>query len=158
MKKIGIEIKWALIFIIMGFLWMLLERLTGLHGEHIDKHPIYTNLVAIPAILVYVLALLDKRKNAYNGKMSYKQGFVSGLIITLFVTLITPLAQYINLTYITPEYFTNVIEYATEHGEMSQSEAMNYFNLKNYIIQATISSPISGTITSAIVAIFTMKR
>ena len=38
---------------------------------HIDKHVVYTNFYALPAILVYVFALLDKRKNFYNGKMTY---------------------------------------------------------------------------------------
>ncbi len=38
MKKISTEIKWALIFVAMSLLWMLLEKLSGLHSTHIDKH------------------------------------------------------------------------------------------------------------------------
>ena len=45
-----IEIKWALIFSVMGLLWMLLEKLSGLHGKYIDYHQYLTNLFAIPAI------------------------------------------------------------------------------------------------------------
>jgi hypothetical protein len=43
---------------------MLREKGLGLHSRHIDKHMIYTNFYAIP-VGVYVLALLDKRKNYY---------------------------------------------------------------------------------------------
>ena len=158
MNKFKIEIKWAIIFIVMMLLWMVLERLTGLHDVHIDKHPIYTNFVAILAILVYVLALLDKRKNFYNGVMSYKQGFMAGLIITLIVTAFSPLTQYITSTIISPEYFTNVINYSVNEGLMSQTEAEEYFNLKSYLVQVIIFTPIMGIVTTAIVAIFTKSK
>ena len=32
MKNIKIEFKWAIIFTIMTLLWMVLEKLCGLHG------------------------------------------------------------------------------------------------------------------------------
>lgn len=158
MDKYRIEIKWALIFVAMMLLWMVLENLTGLHGKHIDKHAIYTNFVAIPAIIVYVLALLDKRKKNYGGKMNYKQGFISGLIITLIVTLISPITQYITSEIISPDYFTNVIKYAVSEGKSTQIEAENYFNLKSYMGQVIIATPIMGIFTTAIVAIFTRKK
>jgi hypothetical protein len=60
MKNSRIEIKWAVIFAIVGLLWMFGEKLAGLHDEHINKHPSYSFLFAIPAIAVYVFALLDK--------------------------------------------------------------------------------------------------
>jgi len=56
MAKYKIEVKWAVIFVIMSLLWMVLEKLTGLHDKHIDKQMIYTNFIAIPAIAVYVFA------------------------------------------------------------------------------------------------------
>lgn len=158
MKKIKIEIKWAIIFTIMILLWMFIEKLAGFHSEHIDKHPIYTNFIIIPTIIIYVLALLDKRKNVYNGIMTYKQGLISGLIIALIVTILSPLTQYITSTIITPDYFSNVIKYVVNEGEMNQIEAENYFNLKSYIIQALIGAPIMGIVTTVIVAIFTRRK
>ncbi len=158
MIKYKIEIKWGIIFTVMMLVWMVLERIAGLHDEHIDKHVIYTNFVAIPAIVVYVLALLDKRKNFYSGTMGYKQGFISGLIISLIVTIFSPLTQYITSTIITPEYFANVIKYTVSQGEMTQADAESFFNLKSYIYQVLIATPIMGIITTAIVAIFTRKK
>ncbi len=137
---------------------MVMERIVGLHDVHIDKHAIYTNFVAIPAIIVYVLALLDKRKNFYEGKMTYMQGFISGIIISIIVTIFSPLTQYITSTIITPEYFTNVINYSVSQGMMTQTEAEEYFNLKSYMIQVLIGTPIMGIVTAAIVAIFTRKN
>lgn len=157
MQSRRIEIKWAIIFTAMMLLWMLGERLTGLHGEHIDQHYIYTNFVAIPAILIYVLALRDKRKNFYHGTMTYQQGFLTGLIMTVFITLLTPLTQYIISEIISPGYFTNAIDYAIETENMTPQKAKDFFNLKSYILQATIGAFVMGLVTTAVVAIFMRK-
>jgi len=157
MDKYKVEIKWAFIFIGMMLTWMVLERLSGLHSTHIDKHAIFTNFIAIPAIAIYVLALLDKRKTDYGGFMTYKQGFMAGLIITVIVTIFSPLIQILISTVISPEYFANVIEYVVQEGKMTQQEAEDYFNLQSYLVQVLIGTPFMGLITTAIVAIFTKK-
>lgn len=122
MKSISIELKWSLTFFLMALAWMFLEYLTGLHDAHIHLHATLTNLFAIPAIAVYVLALNDKRRNFYNGNMTYKQGFVSGLIITLIVTALNPLSQYLISHFITPHYFANAVAYAVTEGKISGLE------------------------------------
>jgi hypothetical protein len=155
MKKYSIELKWALAFAGMSLVWMALERMVGLHDTHIDKHAVYTNFVAIPAITIYVLALLDKRKNFYGGKMSYMEGFVSGMIVTLIVTILSPLTQMITSLIITPYYFDNAIQYAVSNDKSTQAAAEDYFNLKSYIIQGLVGAPIMGLITTAVVAFFT---
>lgn len=158
MQKIKTEIKWALIFTLMLLIWMVLEKITGLHDVHIEQHAIYTNVIMIPAIAVYVFALLDKRKKDYSGKMTYKQGFISGAIITLIVTLLGPLVQLMISYIISPDYFTNAIEYTVGAGLMDQMSAEEYFNLSSYIIQGLIGTPIMGIVTTAIVAIFVRTK
>ncbi|SHO61351.1 DUF4199 domain-containing protein [Algoriphagus zhangzhouensis] len=158
MKNIKIEIKWALIFTLSMLAWMFFEKSMGWHDEKIADHATYTNFFAIPAILVYVFALLDKKKNFYSGVMSYKQGVISGLIITVIVTVLSPLAQYITSTVITPGYFPNVIEYAVSSGKMTQSDAEAYFNINSYMIQSVIGALVMGLVTSLIVAIFVKSK
>ena len=152
-----IEMKWAFFFIMMMLLWMVMEKLVGLHDVYIDQHAVYTNFVAIPAILIYFFALRDMRETFYKGKMTYTQGLVSGLIITAIVTVITPALQFVTSTFITPEYFQNASEYAVSQGMMSAEQAAEYFNTNSYIIQASIGAPIMGIMTSLIVAGFTKK-
>ncbi len=137
---------------------MLMEKLSGLHGEHIDKHMIVTNFVAIPAIGMYVFAFIDKRKRDYDNKMTYKQGLRTGFIMTGIITVFSPLTQYITSAYISPEYFTNAIEYSVSENMMSRSDAEAFFNMKSYLIQTVIGTPIMGIITTLIVAIFTRKK
>ena len=94
MKNIQIEIKWALIFSITGLVWMVLEKLCGLHGKYIDYHLYLTNLFAIPAIIIMVMALKDKKKNFYGGQMNYKQGLISGLVLSAIIALLSPLTRF----------------------------------------------------------------
>lgn len=158
MSKFKIEIKWAIVFLAMGLVWMVLEKAVGLHDVHIDKHPIYTNLVAIPSIAIFVFALLDKRKNHYNGSMTYVQSLVSGIVISVIIAVFSPLTQYIISTYITPDYFANAIKYSVEKGGSTQEKAEAFFNLENYMMQAAFGGLIMGVITSAIVSIFVKKK
>lgn len=158
MKSVRIEIKWAIIFMLVTLAWMLLEKSAGLHDKHIENHAVYTNFFAIPAIALYVVALLDKRKNDYNGIMTYKQGFISGLLLTLFITILQPLTTYLTVKYITPGFFEHAIAYTVATGKQTPEDAAAYFNLESYIWQGIISAPVMGLVTTAIVAIFTKKK
>ncbi|WP_370871306.1 DUF4199 domain-containing protein [Algoriphagus sp.] len=158
MKSIKIEIKWGILFVLVGLIWMVFEKAMGWHDVHIDKHETYTLFMAPIAISIYVFALLDKKRNFFGGKMSYKQGFIAGLIITLVVFLLSPLSQYITSTYITPDYFNNAIDYSVSSGKMERQAAEDYFNLKSYMMQSMIGAAIMGLITAAIVAFFVRTK
>lgn len=158
MQKYLTEIRWGVIFTAVMLLWMWAEQLAGLHGRHIAEHATYTNLFAIPAILVYVLALRQKKQRDYNGAMSWKQGTVSGLLITLVVVLLSPAAQWLTHNVITPDYFANVQAYAIAQGMMTEAEAAAYFSLNNYMLQSVIGAAIMGVLTSVIVALFLRSK
>jgi hypothetical protein len=158
MKSLKIEIKWALLFILMQLAWMTMEKLAGFHDERIEQHAIVTNLVAIPSILLYVLALIEKRKKSFGGKMTYLQGLKTGLWMTLFISLLAPLSQNITSTIITPQYFENMVAYVVENGQMRQTDAEAYFNLKNYTLIVLYSTPVMGIVTTLIVVLFIKRK
>ncbi len=151
------EIKYALGFFMMTLLWMAMERLLGLHSTHIDKHATYTNLYAIPSIAIYVMALLEKRKE-YNGIITYGQAFKSGLIMTVIITLLSPISQYLTSVYITPHYFENAINFAVTSGAMTQDAAISEFNLSNYLMYSVIGAPVMGLFTTSIVALIVRRK
>lgn len=158
MKNVKIEIKWAIIFSAMTLLWMLLEKLSGLHSNYINYHLYLTNLFAIPAVWLIVLALRDKKNNFYNGQISYLQGLLSGIILSVIIALISPLTQWITSYIITPEYFPNVIKFSVEQGyHQTLADAEAYFNYQNYALQSAIGALVMGTITTAIAMLF-IKR
>jgi len=158
MNKITIEIKWGVIFTLVALLWMVFEKAMGWHDVLIAKQAIYTNLFGIIAVLIFYLALRDKKTNFYKGIMTWRQGFVAGLIVTIVVTLLSPLSQFVVSNYITPEYFNKIIAFSVEKGRMTQEQAEAYFNLKSYIIQATFGPLVMGVVTSAAVAWFLKSK
>ncbi|MFN4085364.1 MAG: DUF4199 domain-containing protein [Spirosomataceae bacterium] len=155
MKNISIELKWALVFSGMTLAWMYLEKWTGLHDQYLDYHMYLTNLFAIPAIFIMVKALLDKKKSFYEGNMTYRQGFVCGLILSFIIALLSPVNQWITTYVITPEYFPNVIKRSVEIGYFkSIAEAEAQFNYQNYAIQGAIGALVMGLLTTAIAMIW----
>ena len=159
MAHLRIEIKWAIYFSLMTLAWMVLEKLTGLHGKYIDYHLYLTNLFAIPAIWFMVLALQDKKTSHFKGNMSYKLGLLSGIILSAFIALFSPLTQWIITYVITPEYFPNVIRRSVEIGYyQTTEEAEAQFNFRNYAINSTLFAFIFGVITTAIVMIFVQTK
>lgn len=155
MKNLKIEIKWALYFSLMSLVWMVLEKLSGLHDKYIDYHMYLTNLFAIPAIVMMVLALRNKKKSFYNGEMSYKQGFMSGLALSLIIAVLSPLTQWITSYVISPEYFPNVIKRSVELGYFrTAEEAAANFNYTSYAIQGAIGALVMGVLTIAIAMLF----
>ena len=139
-------------------LWMVFERLMGWHGENIDQHATMSIIFAVVAIAIYVFALLDKRNNDLGGRMTWSQGFTSGFWITVVVVVLSPLAQYITHTVISPGFFNNMTNYAVESGNMTQEQAESYFNMRNYLMQSAVGALGLGVVTSAVVAIFTKKK
>ncbi|MBK9272331.1 MAG: DUF4199 domain-containing protein [Saprospiraceae bacterium] len=159
MEKIEIELKWAFIFFLASLLWMVLEKVSGLHGERIGLHPYLSMLFMIPAVWIYVLALKEKNTKYFGGSMDFKSGMTSGMIISIILTLLAPLTQWIAAEFISPEYFSNVIEYSVKEGHYSTvEEAKSYFNLKSYIWQSMVGALISGTLISIVVVYFLRRN
>lgn len=151
-------LKWGGIFCLTMLIWMLLEKLSGLHSTYLQYHMYLTNLFAIPAIYVYARAGREYRTKVKGGSVNYIQALQAGLATTLVVVLMSAPMQYLISTFISPEYFPNVINLSVEMKMMTREEAEAYFNLANYMKQSTIGAAIMGAITSLIVAFFSSKK
>ncbi|HWR94750.1 MAG TPA: DUF4199 domain-containing protein [Flavobacterium sp.] len=158
MSKFSIEIKWGILFSIVSIVWMIIEFTFGLHDKNINKHGIYSNLFAFVAIGIYYLAIRNKKIQYYNGIMSWQEGFISGMIISVIVALLSPLTQYICYTFISPNFFKNYIQFVIENKSMTKENAELYFNLKNFIISGLSFTLSIGVITSALIALILKSK
>jgi hypothetical protein len=162
MKTYSIEIKWALRFTILTLAWAIGEKYVGLHDVYIDKYALYTNLFAIPAILLYALALIEKKKYFFDGTMTWSQGFISGVVLSFIIALFTPITQYIIYSSITPHFFDTIIEYKTKSPlithHLSVEIAKKYFNMQTYMIQNSFSALSCGIVTGALVSLFVRNK
>jgi len=153
----SLEIKWGILFFMFSLIWMLFEKLMGWHDAHIDQHANMTLLFSIPALAIYIFAMLEKRKQLHQTVFTWKQGFVCGLMVTLVVTILSPLAQFITFKFITPDYFKNVTDYSVEVLGRDRASMEENFNLKSYMLQSVIGAVIMGVVTSATVALFVRR-
>ena len=158
LAKYKIEIKWAFIFIATLLTWSLIERLLGFHDTRIEDHATFSMFFFIPAIVLYVFALRDKKKKFFEGQMNYMQVLISGLILTMIVTIFNPLTQWIISYVIAPNYFENVIAYSVANGYDTQEGAEEYFNYESYAVQGTLFAFMSGIVTTLIVGIFSRSK
>ncbi len=151
------ELKWGVIFAVMGLVWLTLEYLVGLHTRFIAWHPILTNLVAIPSVIVMVLAILEKRR-VLGGAISFKQAFLCGFGVSLVVAVLSPLTQFIFHRLINPGFFENAIRAGVEQGKTTLAEAQAFFNLPSYMLQSVFAAIIIGSITSLVIAAMIKKE
>lgn len=158
MKKIYIELKWAVIFTITLLTWMLFEKTVGWHEEPIANYQWLTLLFAPFAILMYLLEMREKRRRVYGGKMTWLQAFITGVILSVFIALLSPVTQYITHNFITPKYFNSVVEFSITNDLMTRTKANDFFNINSYMWQSALGALGLGIATAAIVAFFVRKK
>ena len=152
-RHFKIELKWAIIYTIMTLVWMLLEKTLGWHEDIGIADHWWLTLFFIPfAIAMYWLAMKETRRRVFKRVITWKQCFLSGVLMAFFVALLSPISQYITHNYITPKYFETVINYSITNDLRKIEEANAYFNISNYIWQAAIGAFIIGVITAAVSA------
>jgi hypothetical protein len=90
--------------------------------------------------------------------MTFRQGFVCGVILSFIISLLNPLAQLVIYKSITPDFFDTIIAYKVKNGYLSIENAKVYFNLKTYMIESTFIGLSKGIITGAIVSVFIRNK
>ena len=158
MKNYSIEIKWAIRFTLLTLAWAIGEKMIGLHDKYIADYFMYSMLFAVPAFLFFYLAVNEKKKYGYTNEMTWKQGFVAGMVISSVIALLNPLSQIVIYKAITPHFFENLIVYKTKNTSMNLKTAQEIFNVKSYIIQGIFTTLSFGIITGAIVSLFIKNK
>lgn len=158
LKNYKLEIKWAIIFSLTSLLWFSTEKILGFHDVYIKKQMVVSYFFAVPAILIYFLAIKEKKTLIFRGVMTWKQGAVSGIYISLFVAVFGLFVNYVCLEFVSPDYFNNISEYLISSKIMTQQGAKEYFNLKSYLIEGVFGALSVGVVTSAIVAFFLQTK
>ena len=152
MKKFAIEIKWAIISIIIFLAWMTLEKELGFHSEKIKWQPLFNLLYIFPTFVLYFLALREKKKKYYNNNINWKQGLISAIVISFIIVLFSPITQFITHEFISPDFLENTINQIVLSKKLTLEEAKEYTTLTSSIWK-NISDGLSfGVVIGAIVA------
>lgn len=152
MSKYKIEIKWAFIYAIASLAWMVFEKEMGWHDVKISKHPLYSTLFSFIGIIIYYLALREKKIISYHNNIHWKEAFVAGAIMSVFVTILAIPVFYLTVNVISPSFFRNMINYAVNSNIYTMEQAESYFNTQSYLLQIVAGSLSMGIVTSAVIA------
>ena len=153
----GTEVKFAVIFVVLSFMWNCLEYLTGLQDKYIDLHPYFvTTFFILLTIVIYYLAIEEKRFKA-GGHITLLNTLLTGVFLTLFILILNPLFMYLFSEFINKEFYNSFIKYDVLTGKYNLSEAKEYYNLENFIYVGTIYRFIMGIAATLILSFFIKK-
>jgi hypothetical protein len=144
-----IALKFGILLSLTTLLWLSFEYVAGFHTTLINYHPIVTNFIIIPAILIFRRAFIAI-KNSSPQQLSFRSYFIEGLKLSLVIILLTPLEQYIFHHYINPEFFHAMIENTVAGNHASRAQAEAYFNFNNYVTEALMGTVFMGILFSGI--------
>lgn len=153
-QQYRIEIKWAIYYSVFLLLWTAIEKISGLHGRYIELQQDLSIFLLIPAIVFYILALVNKKKYFFKGSMPYVQGFFSGIVLTVCIMALAPLVQFISYFIISPHYFSNLIQYSTDKGIYNAAQAARQFNYGNFLFINEVFLMLTGVVFSAFIPLF----
>ncbi|MBS0031837.1 DUF4199 domain-containing protein [Chitinophaga sp. 22321] len=157
MEKIKIEIQWAFVYAVMTLTWAGLGKLLGFMDSKIAYSLLYNTLILIPSFVIYLLAAFAKR-TAQGGIIRFRQVFISGLVMTGFITILGIFTTIIFLKIIAPGFFEHSINYVTTHNKMPREQALAQFNLNSFIIQGILGAIVTGGIFSLITSFIVRKK
>lgn len=157
LQSFKIEIKWSVLYTIAYLLWMVFENKMGWHDSKVGLQPLY-NLLFVPiGAFIIGLGLFDKKRNFFKNNMNWKQGFISGIILAVLITVLNPVVLYITHTYISPDFFQNAINGSvSETYTLAQAQAQ--YNLNTAISNSVFEKLSFGVVIAAIISYFIQTK
>ena len=118
--------------------WMYLEYLAGFHGSKIGKYLGFAALIF--TILGIYFGMRAYRQHTRAGEMTYWQGVMAGVFLSLFAGVITALFNYVYFAYINPGF----VEYMVDLNRQTlvQHGATDVQVQSNAIVTREIYQPI----------------
>lgn len=162
-----LEQRSALAISLAIFLWIILMFLTGFHDQHIKYQGLMGVIsFAFPAIGIW-WAIKHKRDKLFYGTISFMQALMSGVLISLFTSLVSVLLMWLYITIINPSFFRAQIEYerqriltqvAEEQQQTYISEVAEHFTSFNFLLSNFVISTVVCLIISLILAFLIKKH
>jgi hypothetical protein len=158
MTRYKVELKWTCIFAAVCIAWALIGKVLGFDGQQIRHAQIFNTFIMVPTLVIYLLSALDKRDRCYNGQITFKQAVISGIILSVGITVSGIFTTVISTQLISPELFANNIQYHTAQKLMTHSEAVAQFNLQTFIVTGIIAALLMGIVLAVITAAVIRKK
>jgi hypothetical protein len=150
--KMMLELRYAILLTLLTLLWLAVEFMVGLQDKYAGLHLAATILAFIIPVVVYRLAIKEKREQL-NGRITFRQALQAGLLITALSAVFVIPEQLIFHTLINPDFFDSMIHQAVLRASQTNKDvnearaaAEMYFNLKSYVIESVLVTLLAGSI------------
>jgi hypothetical protein len=145
-----LELKWVSIIVIVHLLWNIGERFLGFFGEKAAYQGLSGSLFLVVYALLMYLAVADLRSRN-RGFLNRRQGFLSGLFISLILVALSPIMVGILAFVIQPDFFNEMIMASTTNGEyQSYQMAEQEYNYWNYVKLYMAGYMLVGSLSAAL--------
>ena len=152
MKQFSIEFRWAFTFLLAQTLWIMFERTLGFHDEKLQYQPLFSMLFNFILIAIYILAIRDKKIKIYKGQMTWQEGFVTGLMLTLIIALFTTMTEYTKHHVISPYLLDDMKAMILEEKRMTNEQADKYFSFSKTLSNSIFFTISIGVLITSIAA------
>lgn len=151
-----VTLTYGVIYALASLLWISMEYALGFQTIYVEIQPYITLLFLVPAVYIMYRGMKSHRVIVHERQapFNYFMAFMSGFNITVIATLLSPVVSYIFHSYINPEFFDSMIQQSVSSMLMTEDMAKAYYNQQSYIQQSIVGGLISGSIISAVLAVF----
>lgn len=159
MRNFSIEFKWAAIATLAALIWMFIVKSLGFHDlEKIRFEVGFELIFNFILILFYWLGIRQKKKDFYDGQITWQRAFFSGLVICIMITFFYPLIQYITFNQVSPNFMETLNEALRTQTNMSAEEALKNSSFDLFLRNGVTNNLSFGVVTIAIVSYFIQTK
>ncbi|ALU28142.1 DUF4199 domain-containing protein [Myroides odoratimimus] len=159
MRNFSIEFKWASYATLAALLWMFIVKSLGFHDlEKIRYEVGFELLFNLVLIIFYWLGIRQKKREFYNGVVSWQRAFLSGLVICIMITFFFPIIQYITFNQVSPNFMATLQEALATQTSMSLEEATKNATFDIFLRNGVTNNLSFGVVFIAIISYFIQSK
>ncbi len=153
------EHKWGIAIGVLNFLWLLGEYFAGLHGKNVEQYARVTNFALLIPLVCTPIALVQIKKNTFNGVISFSEAFKPGIVIATIAAFLSAFGVFVYFQ-INPGFTDFMVDYSKQNAlksgepiEKVADLAKMLYSMNSYIIQSFISAIGFGIVLAAVIAL-----
>ncbi|MTG98302.1 MULTISPECIES: DUF4199 domain-containing protein [Myroides] len=159
MRNFSIEFKWAAIATLAALVWMFVVKSLGFHSvEKIRFEVLLEILFNFILILFYWLGIRQKKKEFYNGIITWQKAFLSGLVMCILITFFYPMIQYITFNQVTPEFMDTLTQAIVTQTNIPLEEAQKNATFDIFLRNGVTNNLSFGVVIIAVVSYFQQTK
>jgi hypothetical protein len=146
-----IKLRYAVLTNLLILTWLTVEYLLGLQDNYIALYP-YTSALSVGFFFFCYQKAFTEETELRQGSFSFKQGILSGFLLSLFTGLIAGPVHYWFYKFINPELIGNILQHTIAQSHAAPEVLAHFINRPALTFQAMLYTFLAGILVSLILA------